>query len=328
MVISETAIFERELRQRKSYLEAMPADRSEAAAIQALLREVDAAILRLGDGTFGICEECHDPIENERLLADPSTRFCIDHLTLQERRAFEEDIETARRVQQALLPTAGRYKSWEIAFAYTPSGVVSGDYCDIVARDSEGTRMLVLLGDVAGKGVGASLLMSHLHAMFRSLSAQGGGLCQIVEQANNLLCQSTQQSHYATLACLETTPAGDVNICNAGHCSPLVITAEGTAAIEATGLPLGLFRGGSFLSTAVQLGPGDVLLLYSDGLIESENPDGEEYGVARLRVDVEHSRGLNSAQDVVHLCMTNLSRHLNGAKPSDDLTVIAVRRAD
>jgi len=94
--------------------------------------------------------------------------------------------------------------------------VVSGDYCDVVVRDTDHARLLMLLGDVAGKGVGASLLMSHMHAMFRSLSMQGGGINQMVEQANRLLCESTQQSHYATLVCVETTNAGDVAVCNGG----------------------------------------------------------------------------------------------------------------
>ncbi|MBI2685538.1 MAG: SpoIIE family protein phosphatase [Acidobacteria bacterium] len=293
-----------------------------------LLREVDDALLRLSQGSYGLCEECHDPIEKERLLADPLIRFCLDHLTVQERRAFEQDMETARNVQNALLPKAGLYAAWEIHYLYQPLGVVSGDYCDVVVRDSDPTRLLVLLGDVAGKGVGASLLMSHMHAMFRSLSTQRGGIDQIVEQANRLLCESTQQSHYATLACVETTPTGEVEVCNAGHCSPLVFCRHGASEIASTGLPLGLFSTGKFPPTKIQMEPGDVLLLYSDGLIESENATGEYFGAGRLMAGLQGARDLFNSEAIVDLCMRNLSKFLDGSKLNDDLTVLAIRRTE
>jgi sigma-B regulation protein RsbU (phosphoserine phosphatase) len=282
----------------------------------------------LGEGSYGLCEHCHDPIEKERLLADPLIRFCLDHLTVQERRALEEDMETARHVQNALLPDSRLYPGWEIHYVYAPMGMVSGDYCDVIARDSDHARLLVLLGDVAGKGVSASLLMSHLHAMFRSLSTQGSGINQMVEQANRLLCESTQQSHYATLACVETTTAGDVAVCNAGHCSPLVFGSDGAATIAATGLPLGLFSSGQFSSTNIHLELGDVLLLYSDGLIESENSRGEDYTIDRLRESLQDARKLSNAEAIVDLCMENFSKFLDGAKPSDDLTLLAIRRTE
>jgi sigma-B regulation protein RsbU (phosphoserine phosphatase) len=204
--------------------------------------------------------------------------------------------------------------------------VVSGDYCDVVIRDCDPSNLLVLFGDVAGKGVSASLLMSHLHAMFRSLATQRGGIDQMIEQANRLLCASTRESHYATLVCVETTADGWVEICNAGHCSPLVFRADGSFAISATGLPLGLFGSGSFQSTKIRLEPGDLLLLYSDGLIESENPSGEEYGVDRLQASLCEARGLPSAEAVVQFCRNNLSEFLGGTTLNDDLSLMAIRR--
>jgi serine phosphatase RsbU (regulator of sigma subunit) len=150
----------------------------------------------------------------------------------------------------------------------------------------------------------------------------------MVEQANRLLCESTQQSHYATLACVETTAAGDVAVCNAGHCSPLVFGPEGASAIAPTGLPLGLFSSGRFPSTNIHLELGDVLLLYSDGLTDGENSQGEDYGADRLLASLQGARKLPDAEAVVDLCMQNFSKFLNGAKPNDDLTLLAIRRIE
>lgn len=326
MVTNELAIFENDLRERRDRLESLRPRIPDSSEIQLLLREVDDALQRLSQGSYGHCEECGDPIEKERLLADPLIRFCLDHLTAPERRAFEQDMETARHVQNALLPERRVYPGWEIHYAYEPMGVVSGDYCDVIVRDSDSARLLVLLGDVAGKGVSASLLMSHMHAMFRSLSMQAGGIHQMMEQANRMLCESTQQSHYATLACVETTGAGDVEVCNAGHCSPLVFGANNASKIATNGLPLGLFSSSKLSSTTIHLDVGDVLLLYSDGLIESENSRGEDYGVDRLLANLQNVRNLPNAKAIVDICLQNLSKFLNGAKPADDLTLLAIRR--
>ena len=212
----------------------------------------------------------------------------------------------------------------------SPKGVVSGDYCDVVVRNATGTSpLLILLGDVAGKGVSASLLMSHLHAMFRSLSTQHAGVCidQMVEQANRLLCASTNQSHYATLVCVDAAADGELEVCNAGHCPPLVFHKDGAvSAISATGLPLGLFCSGSFPSTKVRMEPGDVLLLYSDGLIESENVKGEDYGVDRLCANLQGARELPDARAITRRCQDGLLRFLDGATPGDDLSLLVLRR--
>jgi phosphoserine phosphatase RsbU/P len=294
--------------------------------INALLSEVDDALRRLSGGSCGLCDQCGDPIEKERLLADPLIRFCLDHLTAQERRALEDDMETAREVQKALLPVSRRHPGWEIDYIYEPAGVVSGDYCDIVASNSDETSLLVLLGDVAGKGVSAALLMSHLHAMFRSLSTQGCEVSQTVERANRLLCESTQKSGYATLVCVRAALDGELAVCNAGHCSPLVFRRTGVSMIASTGLPLGLFSSGHFSTTNVRLDVGDILFLYSDGLIESENPAGEEYGVDRLKLSLQHACELPSAEATVQTCKSALRNFLEAAKSIDDLTLMVVRR--
>src|ERR1051326_2085783 len=122
-----------QLIQRRQRLEqAIESDGS--GRLGSLLEEVDAALSRIDEGTYGICEYCHESIECERLVADPLVRVCLDHLTRQERSALEQDLELAAQVQQGLLPASRKIErdGWHICYHYEPAGIVSGDYCDVI----------------------------------------------------------------------------------------------------------------------------------------------------------------------------------------------------
>ena len=110
--------------------------------------------------------------------------------------------------------------------------------------------------------------MTHLSAIFRSLLSLDLSLTEMVSRANRLFCESTAPSHYATLVCGRATPDG-VEICNAGHCPPLLFRQDATERLDSTGLPLGLFCGGKYTTRHLSLGPGESLVLYSDGITEA-----------------------------------------------------------
>ena len=113
------------------------------------------------------------------MIADPLARFCIDHLSPHEQQMLERDLEMAARIQAELLPQPdSAFGSWQVARHYEAAGPVSGDYCDL-APDGNGS-LFFMLGDVSGKGVAAAMLMTQLHAMFRSLKSVGLPLTQIV----------------------------------------------------------------------------------------------------------------------------------------------------
>src|SRR5262245_44482935 len=117
---------ERRHRRLQTALKSSPAE----PGLSLLLDEVDAALSRLDNGRFGLCEVCRDPIERDRLLADPLVRFCLDDLTSDERKALEHDLALAARIQRGLLPPQHAIiKNWELTYHYQPAGVVSGDYC-------------------------------------------------------------------------------------------------------------------------------------------------------------------------------------------------------
>src|SRR5688500_9674484 len=309
---------------RRQKLESAARGFVEATEISHLLAEVDEALRRMELGTYGLCDVCDDPVETERLIANPLTRLCIDHLTRQEQRALEADLELAARIQTGLLPLPSqKINGWEIAYHYQPAGIVSGDYCDLISSSDQ--SVLFGLGDVSGKGVAASMLMAHLQAMFRSLISVALTLEQMIERASRVFCASTLPTHYATLVCGKTDASGLVEICNAGHLPPLLFHDNSVRAIEATGLPVGMFCNEHFTATRMQLGAGDTLLLYTDGFSEALDGGGVEYGVDRLArlFSVNHELPPRALLDA---CMRDWLSFGDGRRTKDDVTLMAIQR--
>ena len=237
MATLEIAFLHSQLEDRKRRLEAAIALAPQKAGFAGLLREVDSALERMAKGSYGLCRECHETIEQDRLLADPLVCYCLDHLSESQRAALQRDLDLASQVQRNLLPQMNlRAGGWETNYHYAPVGPVSGDYCDLIPSDGQ---LFFVLGDVSGKGVAASMLMAQLHALFRSLTGMGLPLGQIVTQANRVFCESALAGQYATLVCGLAKPSGDVEIHNAGHCPAMVVGHGGVLRIESTGLPLG-----------------------------------------------------------------------------------------
>jgi phosphoserine phosphatase RsbU/P len=287
-----------------------------------LLSEVDAALVRLDKGTFGICQECHDAIEPERLIADPLIKLCLGDLTQKQLDAIQEDLQLAAAIQKRLLPTSATYPDFlQVDFAYHPAGVVSGDYVDVMELNGE---LYFILGDVSGKGLAASILMSNLHAMFHSLIPLGLELCDLVSRANRLFAESTLANHYATLVVGKINSKGEVEMCNAGHLPPIIVGGGRSVELESTGLPLGMFCDSSFISSGVKLGPGETLLLFTDGVTEANDSEGTEFGRERLRQSINGS-GAGGPTDLLQTCVNAVATFRNGAARNDDLTMLALK---
>ncbi len=295
-----------------------------AGYLKELIAEIDAALRRIDDGVFGLCETCHDTIEADRLERNPLARFCLDHLNESERKAHEQDLELATRIQSKLLPPKDiALAHWDTHYRYEPAGVVGGDYCDLIVLD-QGNSLFFAVGDVAGKGVAASLLMTHLSAIFRSLLSLDLPLGEVVSRANRLFCEGTDAAQYATLACGRAAADG-VEICNAGHCPPLLIRRHAAERVESTGLPLGLFCGAQYSVRKLALDPGDSLVLYSDGVTEARDPAGADYGEDRLTLSARR-RHAECAEELTDALLRDVSGFRAGSPPADDLTLLVVRR--
>src|SRR5437660_6147728 len=322
MATLEASFLQGQLEERKRRLEVAVASAPRNSGLAGLLREVDSALDRMTEGTYGLCLECHDSVERDRLLADPLVRYCLDHLTEPQRAALQRDLDLASQVQRNLLPQPNlRTGNWETSYHYAPIGPVSGDYCDLIPCDGQ---LFFVLGDVSGKGVAACMLMTQLHALFRSLSAMAMPLGQTVSHVNRVFCDSALAGQYVTLVCGQAKPTGEVEIHNAGHWPAIVVGHGGILRIESTGLPLGMFSESEFSATRLQLEVGDTLFLYTDGLSEASN-EGDEYGVDRVMTLVRQQAGRQPAE-LITACLDDLRAFTEGERGLDDLTLLAIRR--
>jgi sigma-B regulation protein RsbU (phosphoserine phosphatase) len=213
---------------------------------------------------------------------------------------------------------------WRISYHYEPAGLVSGDYCDVVDGGESG--LFFVLGDVSGKGVAASMLMAHLHAMFRSLISVGLSLKCMLEHASRIFSQSTLPTQYATLVCGRAYPNGRVELCNAGHVRPLVASGRRVAQLEASNLPVGIFSDEEFSVDELQLASGDCVVLYSDGISEATDASGAEYGSDRL-VRLVGNQAEHSPAALVAACRADWTGFLGGARKTDDATMLVLSRA-
>lgn len=298
----------------------------ENAQLTHLLKEVDSALERIDNETYGLCEVCHEPIEEEALITDPLIRVCLDHMTPAQQQSLEQDLSQAAKIQAKLLPNKNvSIPGWDIYYHYEAAGPVSGDYCDLVELGTENEDLLFVLGDVSGKGVAASMLMANLHAIFHSLVSVGLSITDMMERANRLFCESTMSTDYATLVCGKIGQSGEVEICNAGHFPPLLVRKNEIAYLGPTGLPLGMFCSSEYTLNKLQLSAGDSLLLYTDGLTEARNKSDSEYGEKRL-VDLVKGFPEPSARMLTEACLTDQRSFLSGAPKTDDLTIMAIRR--
>lgn len=324
MVTAIEPLLREQLIDRRHKLEVASHSFVEATQISHLLADVDEALRRMELGTYGLCDFCDEPVETERLIANPLTRLCIDHLSSKEQRALENDLELAAQIQTGLLPLPSqKIDGWEFAYHYQPAGIVSGDYCDLITSADQ--SLLFVLGDVSGKGVAASMLMAHLQAMFRTLISINLPLEEIVERASRVFCESTLPTHYATLVCGRADTSGGIEICNAGHLPPLLLRGGAVQSIEATGLPMGMFCNEQFSVSKFQMEKGDTLFLYTDGLSESRDGTGSEYGVDRLSALLSQNGGL-APKALLTACVEEVDAFRVHNLLTDDLTIMAIQR--
>jgi sigma-B regulation protein RsbU (phosphoserine phosphatase) len=256
-------------------------------------------------------------VENARLLEEQ-----------QEYIKMQEQLALAAKIQAELLPREfPKLPGYEIAGRNIPAQVVGGDYFDFVAMDDG--RWSVCLGDVSGKGLPASLLMANTQATLRSQALLGSPPQQSIERANTLLYRSTGPDKFVTLFYGILDPTNhQLSYCNAGHDNPFLVRKTGDVQRLGTGgLVLSIMESSTYEEEAIPLDPGDVVVLYSDGITESMNSEQEQFGEQRLLSVLQEHRAL-SAPDLLEK-IVHAARHHAGKEPqADDMTVVVVKRAE
>jgi serine phosphatase RsbU (regulator of sigma subunit) len=242
-----------------------------------------------------------------------------------ERRRMERELELARQIQEALLPTRlPTPPGWKLVARNTPSRGVSGDFYTVVDRDG---KLALMVADVSGKGVGAALLTASLEALTASALDRGESPDEVCASVSRLLAARTPRSKFATafLAVLDPE-TGDLVASNAGHNPALVVRADGSVEeIEATGVPLGLVPEMRYDARRVQLEPGDLLAVYTDGITEARTATHDEYGVERLSEVLRAGRTLELVE-LVEAVRVDLETFVDGEPFADDRTLLLIRR--
>ena len=247
-------------------------------------------------------------------------------LEVADRLSLKNDLEVARDIQLAMLPQRTHaIRGIEAAGRTRPANTVGGDCYDIL-RLPDG-RLLLMLGDVSGKGSPAALLMALAIAMLRTLAAEDLPLVGLMERLNRLVYEQTPGSRFITMFVAAIEPATwTLTYINAGQTPPLL--RRRTGAIEPLttgGIALGMFDRATYEAAELTLGPGDLLVAYSDGVTEAESPAGVPFDEAGLRhlVEAHHEDGLDDLGEAI---VAAVVAHADSARLADDLTVLAARR--
>jgi sigma-B regulation protein RsbU (phosphoserine phosphatase) len=302
------------------------------------IRSVLAVPLGVGEKIFGM-------IYADSPLAE--ARFSEDHLTVlttlgsvaairvENARLVEEDVarerlehelQLAREIQQRFQPAGPpSVPGFELQGISFPCYEIGGDYYDFIHR-ADG-HIVIALGDVSGKGTSAALLMSSLHAAMHAQTSAHQSIAESMAAVNKYLAETIPANRFVTLFCAELDPlTGTLAFINAGHNPPLIAHASGTMEqLAAGGIPLGIMPDALFREGRTQLQHGDVLVIYSDGVSETQNAAGEEFGAMRL-YDVVARNLDSSAAGLRDRIEAALTKFAQGTDSVDDLTLVIVKR--
>jgi serine phosphatase RsbU (regulator of sigma subunit)/anti-sigma regulatory factor (Ser/Thr protein kinase) len=242
-----------------------------------------------------------------------------------ERERYAQELKVAQLIQQQFLPhQLPDLPEWQVAAYYGPARVVGGDFYDFIDLD-EG-RIGLVVGDVTDKGVPAALVMARTHSILRAEAPRLVAPGAVLARANDLLAAEMPEKMFVTCLYMVLEPAtGRVVYANAGHNLPYVRTSEGVVEFRATGMPLGLMPGMAYEERTSHIGRGDSVLLYSDGIVEAHDPEGEMYGFPRLKADMATElAGTELLDELLDRLHAFTGR---GWEQEDDITMVALRRS-
>lgn len=244
---------------------------------------------------------------------------------IQARERYEQELRVATLIQQQFLPRhLPDLPDWQVAAYYGPARAVGGDFYDFIEL-ADG-QIGIVVGDVTDKGVPAALVMARTHSILRGDAPRLVSPAKVLEHANELLVAEMPEKMFVTCLYLVLDPAtGHVVYANAGHNLPYVRTGEGVVEFRATGMPLGLMPGMVYEEREAFIGPGDNVLLYSDGLVEAHDPSGAMYGFPRLRADLQSDL---AGSELIDELLDRLHEFTGqGWEQEDDITLVALRRS-
>jgi len=312
------------------YLSSLSAEGSaDGEKVRGLLGDIKRALGRIEDHTYGTCRVCHEDVEYQRLEVQPIRQVCLDCITSEEKARLEEELEVASRIHRALLPQqVEAIPGFDLAARSLAARSIGGDYYDFL-RGESGDITKVVIADTMGKGIPAGLLMSNLQGALRVLAQDLRSPGLLLTRLNWWICRNVPVTKFISLACLDlesSAGAATLRYANAGHCPIIRIRPDGTCEyLDSTGTVLGVHEDFGFEERTVQLDPGDLLLLYTDGVTEAADGRGEMFGYERLAQFCSTHRA-ESAASFLDSLLREVRRFTGKDSLDDDLTVIILKK--
>lgn len=244
-----------------------------------------------------------------------------------EKKKLEEEMNLAHDIQQKLLPLVSpQITGYDIHGLNIAAQAVGGDYYDFIELDK--TSLLFALGDVSGKGMAAALLMANLQASLRAQAGIHSQIIYLTSTLNNHICNSTSSTQYITFfSGVLDTENNEVKYCNAGHNPPLLIKNNGdTELLDGGGIPLGFIPDTIYSESITFIEKGDILAVFSDGIIETFDADENEFGESRL-AELIHKLKAFESKEIARKIIDELKEFAAGNPAADDVTLIIIKRA-
>jgi sigma-B regulation protein RsbU (phosphoserine phosphatase) len=254
--------------------------------------------------------------------------FVLFVLELADRVTMKRDLQIAREIQHWLLPEAPpRLPGLDISFTTRPANTVSGDYYDAFLPEPDGNRLLLVVADVAGKSVPAALLMASFQASLHAYAHDSDGPLSLARRLNQFACTRSLDGQRFTTAFLAQLDLKTRTIyyVNAGHNPPVLRRAGGEVErLEVGGLPFGIRHDETYEAGKTNLLAGDLLFVFTDGVIEAVNEEEQVFGEARL-LEALSSLERESAEGTIRSLMARIDRFVGDTRQSDDITCLAMR---
>lgn len=292
---------------------------------QLVLQNLERALNQIQSDDFGNCVDCHGAMETELLTFGPERDLCLDCMNEQQKRQLEDDLRVTQEMNRAMLPRiVPDISPWDIGVHYRPNRILSGDFYDVIRRSPD--TVALAMGDVSGKGLPAGLLRASLQATVRTLSHQSIAPAELLGKTNRHLFDTSDPNRFASVFYgLLQEDRGTLIYANGGHLPPLLRRASGDwEVLGATGTVLGILEGSCYHEATCSIEPGDLLVLFTDGVTEAEDPSGTFFDERNL-VEAVDCLAAQQAQEIADGVADELDR-FSLAPPNDDRTLVVLRR--
>jgi sigma-B regulation protein RsbU (phosphoserine phosphatase) len=298
-------------------------------AVQTHVCTIENCIDRAEAGTLGICEVCQEYVDTDLLEVDYTACICLEHYSQEEMSRLEDELELAQTVQRTLLPQeVPNFPEMEIAAFSKPAQIVGGDYFDFF-RLMNGDYGLAI-ADVAGHGMSAGLHMASVQAMLRSIVSIHESPAMIIKKLHHLFIHNIRFTTFVSIFMAAFSPSTKtLTYVNAGHNPPILVRKgknknEVNQLLHPTAAAIGLIETSNFEEKTIDLENGDVLVMYTDGVIEAINPEHEQFGNDRLIKILKASNRIPPVS-VIRGIRLELDRFTHGHPIEDDTTLIVAK---